>query len=120
MKPWAEPALSDDRIITPALAHAAVFCTLATRATIVTSPSTGWYTKWNASAVPHTSAPAPATVNVEFAKVALPDAPTAPTSTSTHGLGTGSPPPLGVPAVVKLQTGPSAVTPAIVFDTIFQ
>src|SRR3954452_17134202 len=106
MKPWAEPALSDDRIITPALAHAAVFCIVATRATIVTSPSTGWYTKWNASAVPHTSAPAPAAVKVESAKLALPLAPTAPTSASSHGLGSDPPPPLGVPAVVKLQTGP--------------
>src|SRR3954454_5524913 len=108
MKPWAEPALSADRIITPAFPHAAVFCIVATRATIVASPSIGWYTKWKASAVPHTSAPAPAAVNVEFAQGALPGAPAAPTSTSSHGLGTGSPPPLGVPAVLKLQTGPSA------------
>src|SRR5215471_926655 len=36
-KPWRDPGVSVSRIITPALAHGSVFCTLTTRAR--TSPS---------------------------------------------------------------------------------
>ena len=39
-----EPVASVSRIMTPALAHGSVFWMLATRATIVPSPLSGWYT----------------------------------------------------------------------------
>jgi hypothetical protein len=65
-------------------------CTLATRATIVPSPVSGWYTKWKPSAlVSIVPEPAPDTVNVPFAKPALPANPTAPTSWSNHDAGSG-------------------------------
>src|SRR4051812_31355221 len=49
---WAEPALSEVRIITPALAQVAVFWMVETFATIEPSPVRGWETKFSASAVP--------------------------------------------------------------------
>jgi hypothetical protein len=65
-------------------------CTLTTRATIVPSPATGWYTKWNPSAlVTIVPCPAPATVNVPFVKLALPANPTAPMSWSNQDAGSG-------------------------------
>src|SRR6267143_2645012 len=65
-------------------------CTLTTRATIVPSPASGWYTKWNPSAaVIIVPCPAPATVYVPFAKLALPATPTAPISPSDHTVGRG-------------------------------
>src|SRR6185436_18836545 len=42
MKPWAEDAASELRIITPAFVHALTFWIEATRATIVPSPSSVW------------------------------------------------------------------------------
>ena len=58
-------------------------CTLNTRATIVPSPANGWYTKCNPSElVKKVPCPAPATVNVPFAKLALPATPTEPISPS--------------------------------------
>ena len=63
-------------------------CTLTTRATIVPSPASGWYTKWNPSeAVIIVPCPAPATVNVPFAKLALPATPTEPMSPSDQMVG---------------------------------
>jgi hypothetical protein len=60
-------------------------CTLTTRATIVPSPANGWYTKWKPSeAVTIVPCPAPDTVNVPFAKPALPATPTEPISPSDH------------------------------------
>jgi len=65
-------------------------CTLTTRATIVPSPASGWYTKWNPSeAVIIVPCPAPATVNVPFAKLALPATPTEPMSPSDQTVGRG-------------------------------
>jgi hypothetical protein len=58
-------------------------CTLTTRATIVPSPVSGWYTKWKPSAlVTIVPEPAPETVNVPLAKPALPATPTEPISPS--------------------------------------
>ncbi len=58
-------------------------CTLTTRATIVPSPASGWYTKWKPSAlVIIVPSPAPDTVNVPFVKPALPATPTEPISPS--------------------------------------
>jgi hypothetical protein len=60
-------------------------CTLTTRATIVPSPASGWYTKWKLSElVIIVPCPAPATVNVPFVKPALPATPTEPISPSDH------------------------------------
>ena len=39
---WAAPALSESRIITPALVQALTFCTLATRATMRPLPASVW------------------------------------------------------------------------------
>jgi hypothetical protein len=65
-------------------------CMLTTRATIVPSPASGWYTKWKPSAlVIIVPKPAPETVNVPFAKPALPATPTAPTSWSNQDAGSG-------------------------------
>jgi hypothetical protein len=65
-------------------------CTFTTRATIVPSPVSGWYTKCNPSElVKKVPCPAPATVNVPFAKPALPATPTVPTSWSNHDTGSG-------------------------------
>ena len=65
-------------------------CTLTTRATIVPSPASGWYTKWKPSElVIIVPSPAPDTVNVPFAKPALPVNPTAPTSWSNQDAGNG-------------------------------
>jgi hypothetical protein len=65
-------------------------CTLTTRATIVPSPASGWYTKWKPSVlVSIVPCPAPDTVNVPFAKPALPANPTAPTSWSNQETGSG-------------------------------
>jgi hypothetical protein len=51
--------------------------------TIVPSPDNGWYTKWKASdVVERVPNPAPDTVNVPFAKPALPATPTEPISPS--------------------------------------
>src|SRR5437899_332739 len=65
-------------------------CTLTTRATLVPSPASWWYTRWNTSAarliVP---CPAPATVNVPCAKLALPATPTEPMSPSDQTVGRG-------------------------------
>ena len=77
---WADPAVSVSRHMTPAFAYVFVFCTAVARATIWPSPLTGWLTKLNASAVPQMSAPDPLTVNTPLEKLALPAAPTAPTS----------------------------------------
>src|SRR2546428_10935331 len=55
---------------------------------IVPSPASGWYTKWNPSeAVIIVPCPAPATVNVPFAKLALPATPTEPMSPSDQMVG---------------------------------
>ena len=63
-------------------------CTLTTRATIVPSPASGWYMKWKLSeAVIIVPDPAPDTVNVPFAKPALPATPTEPISPSDHTAG---------------------------------
>src|SRR5258707_831151 len=60
-------------------------CTLTTRATIVPSPASGWYMKWKLSeAVIIVPDPAPVTVNIPFAKPALPATPTEPISPSVH------------------------------------
>jgi hypothetical protein len=65
-------------------------CTLTTRATMVPSPATGWYTKWKPSAlVIIVPCPAPETVNVPFAKPAFPAIPTVPTSWSNQDAGNG-------------------------------
>ena len=65
-------------------------CTLTTRATIVPSPASGWYTKWKLSElVIIVPCPAPDTVNVPFVKPALPAIPTAPTSWSNQDAGSG-------------------------------
>jgi hypothetical protein len=65
-------------------------CTLTTRATIVPSPANGWYTKWKPSeAVTIVPCPAPDTVNVPFAKPALPATPTEPISPSDQTEGSG-------------------------------
>jgi hypothetical protein len=60
---------------------------LARRATIVPSPDSGWYAKWNPSAVLASPDPAPVTVNVPFAKLAPPDNPTDPMSPSNQPAG---------------------------------
>src|SRR6185503_9699765 len=88
------PAPRPARIMTPALVHTSVLEIDATRATISPSPDIGWYTKWNASAVPQISVPDPLTVNVPALSLALPGTPTAPTSVAAHGAGreAGSPP----------------------------
>ncbi len=54
---------------------------------MVPSPDRGWYTKCNPSAVDASPGPAPATVNVPFAKLALPDIPTDPMSPSNQPAG---------------------------------
>jgi hypothetical protein len=65
-------------------------CTLTTRATIVPSPVSGWYTKWKPSAlVTIVPDPAPDTVNIPFAKPALPATPTEPISPSDQTEGSG-------------------------------
>ena len=65
-------------------------CTLTTRATIVPSPANGWYMKWKLSeAVIIVPDPAPVTVNIPFAKPALPATPTEPISPSDHTAGSG-------------------------------
>jgi len=65
-------------------------CTLTTRATIVPSPASGWYTKWNPSElVSIVPDPAPDTVSVPFAKPAPPATPTEPISPSDHTAGSG-------------------------------
>jgi hypothetical protein len=65
-------------------------CTLTTRATIVPSPVSGWYTKWRPSAlVTIVPEPAPDTVNVPLAKPALPAMPTEPISPSAQTEGSG-------------------------------
>jgi hypothetical protein len=65
-------------------------CTLTARAMIVPSPFSGWYTKWKPSVlVTIVPKPAPDTVNVPFAKPALPANPTAPTSWSNQDAGSG-------------------------------
>src|SRR5206468_528152 len=86
---WFAPALSVSRTMIPICA-ALLPCTLTTRATIVPSPASGWYTKWNPSeAVIIVPCPAPATVNVPFAKLALPATPTEPMSPSDQTVGRG-------------------------------
>src|SRR5260370_922081 len=71
---------------------------------------------WNATPLAaDTSAKAP------LEELAEPAIETDPMSPCAQGLGRlVDPPPDDVPPVVKLQTGPVAVTPAIVLDTIFQ
>src|SRR6266850_2352193 len=54
---------------------------------MVPSPDRGWYTKCIPSAVDASPGPAPATVNVPFAKLALPDIPTDPMSPSNQPAG---------------------------------
>jgi len=71
---------SELRNIRPALAFVLVFWRLTTRATIWPSLLSGWYTKWNESAAPQMSLPAPATVKTPPLKLAEPEIPTAPTS----------------------------------------
>src|SRR5260370_1183469 len=91
-------------------------CTLTTRATIVPSPVSGWYTKWKPSeAVTIVPEPAPDTVNVPLAKPALPATPTEPISPSDQTEGSG--PSVGavtvrltVVALVKPATEPVMVT----------
>ena len=82
MNACAAPGSIVSRIITPALVHAFTFCTVATRAIITPSPFNGRYAYCSASAVPHTSAPAPFTVNVDEGQsyVVDPSFPVAPTS----------------------------------------
>src|SRR6267378_4920643 len=72
-------------------------CTLTTRATIVPSPANGWYTKCNPSElVKKVPCPAPATVNVPFAKLALPATPTEPISPSDQTEGS-----VGIKRIVR-------------------
>ena len=72
-------------------------CTLTTRAMIVPSPANGWYTKCNPSeAVTIVPCPAPDTVNVPFAKLALPATPTEPISPSDQTEGS-----VGVKRIVR-------------------
>src|SRR5262245_50881764 len=85
-------AAVDARIMMPAFANVLVFWMLARRVTTVTSPLIDWRTKWKLSLVPQ-MVPAPPTVNVPFAKDALPGTPVAPTSWSVHGAGSDPPPP---------------------------
>src|ERR1035438_6438736 len=82
------PALSVSRTINPASELPPPPERLTTRAMIVASPTRGWYTNCIPSAVPHTSVPAPATVKVPFAKLALPARPTVPTSECDQPFGT--------------------------------
>ena len=82
-------ASSVSRIMIPACA-ALLPCTLTTRATIVPSPASGWYTKWKLSElVKKVPSPAPDTVNVPFVKPALPATPTEPISPSDQTEGNG-------------------------------
>jgi hypothetical protein len=91
-------------------------CTLTTRATIVPSPASGWYTKWKPSElVEKVPCPAPATVNVPFAKPALPAMPTEPISPSDQMEGSGLSAAavtvrLTVVVLVKLANEPVTVT----------
>src|SRR5262245_38243688 len=76
----AADADSELRTITPAFVHAFTPWMDATRATIVKLPLTDRYAYCSASAVPHTSAPAPVTVKLPPLYVESPLAPTAPMS----------------------------------------
>src|SRR5580693_4980367 len=65
---------------------------LVTRARIVPSPDSDWYTKCIPSAVPPKPVPAPLTVKTLLESVALPASPKVPgcaISRSSHGLGRG-------------------------------
>src|SRR5215472_2602290 len=75
-----DPAAVVSRNITPALAYTAVFWVDVRRATISPSPSSGVEAKWNESAVPQISEPAPLTVKTPLANVAVPARPVWPTS----------------------------------------
>src|SRR5688572_27727272 len=77
--------------MTPAFAHALVFCRLATRAVIVPSPLSDWYTKWNSSKLSQMSAPEAFTVKVPPEWDALPAMPTLPMSRFCHGDGSEPP-----------------------------
>src|SRR5262249_39413055 len=104
----ADPAVRVSRSITPAFAYMLVFCKLATRATISTSPLVGCETIRNASAVPQMSAPLPATVNTPFQYVLLPARPVDPMSPPFHGVGS----PVGAGTVVNDDIGPIVEPPA--------
>jgi hypothetical protein len=80
MNACAAFAAVEARIITPILVHTFDPEMDATRAVIVPSPESARCAKWNASAVPHTSAPAPRTVYVPPLALADPAMPTAPMS----------------------------------------
>src|SRR5262245_29504844 len=106
MNASADSGVSVSRIITPALAEVDVFCRLLTRAMMKPSPFSARYAYWKASAVPHTSLPAPLTANADetASNVVVPVKPTDPMSRANHpsgkagggGGGTGG---VGVPGV---------------------
>ncbi len=117
MNALADPGVSVSRIITPAFADVDVFCRLLRRATMKPSPFRVRYAYPKASAVPHTSLPAPFTAKADAAASndVPPVKPTAPMScadqpsgnTGGAGGGTGG---VGVPGVtVTLSNVASAV-----------
>ena len=59
-----EPTASVSRNMTPAFTQEFALVSLTTRAVIESSPLGGWYTNWNASAIPQIAAHDPLTVNV--------------------------------------------------------
>ncbi len=79
--------VSRSRIMTPALTQAWTYSTDVTRAMTSASPLRRCQAKCSASALPQTSAPPPATLNVPFAALARPAGPTAPMSCDCHGAG---------------------------------
>src|SRR3954463_6966295 len=87
MNACGESGVRRSRIITPAFTHACVPFAVATRAVIVPSPVHRCHTNWNASAVPHTSAPEPRTVKVPADADASPRIATAPISCEAQGDG---------------------------------
>src|SRR4051812_5443262 len=90
MKPCAENAEIELRIMTPALVQLLTAWIEVTRATIDPSPVSERYANRNASSVPQTSAPAPVTEKVPFENVVLPAAPTAPMSVDDQPVGNGT------------------------------
>ena len=82
-----EFAVSDCRIMTPALAESFVFCTPLTRARISPSPVMVCQAKWNWSEEPQMSLPAPFTVKTPPAAEALPASPGLPMSWLAQGEG---------------------------------
>src|SRR5260370_33449963 len=83
---------------------------VSSRATIVPSPEMDWYTKCIPSEVPEVPEPAPVTVNISFANVALPTKPTEPTSWSSHGVGNGCEVNVSFTALLSFMVGPTDTT----------